>query len=140
MVQVLATIYICMQAFAVLMAWPQIRKLYITKQSSSLSLTTWITWLLSSFVTMAYAYSTNQPIWMGSNIAWAIFYATMVILIIRYRKQTVYEQVVNLFRMRFYLAIRRAPAAEKPEHAGFFSKFRRRSQSYSQCANRTLPV
>lgn len=116
-----------MQIFAVLMAWPQLRKLYITKQSSSLSLTTWATWFASSLVTMAYAYSTNQLIWMSANIAWAVFYATMVIMIIRYRRQTVYEQVVNLFRMRFYLAVRRAPAADKPDHAGFFRKFRRRS-------------
>lgn len=127
MVELLTSLYIAVQIFAVLMAWPQLRKLYIAKQSGELSLTTWATWFLSSLVTMAYAYSTNQPIWMGANIAWAIFYAAMVIMIIRYRKQTVYEQVINLFRMRFYLAIRRAPAAEKPSHAGFFRKFRRRS-------------
>lgn len=124
----LATLYAIMQAVAVLMAWPQIRKLAITKESSSLSLTTWVTWFISSFVTMAYAYTTHQPIWMGANIAWALFYGAMVVMIVRYRQQTIFEQAVNLFHTRFYLAIRRTPTAQKPENAGFFSKFRRKQQ------------
>ncbi len=110
MVDFIATLYIAMQVCAIILAWPQIRKLYLAKQSSELSLTTWVTWLMSSLVTMAYASTTGQFIWLCANIGWATFYVVMVILIIRYRQQTIYQQVVHLFKMRFYFAVSKSPA------------------------------
>lgn len=127
MVEFFGIFYAVMQVIAVLMAWPQIRKLYLTKDSAGLSLTTWTTWLASSFVTISYAYLTEQIVWMSANIGWAVFYGAMVVLIIRYREQTIYQQTVELFRMRFYFSIKRskvkAEADDQPH--SFFAKFRR---------------
>lgn len=125
MVELFATLYSVMQAIAVIMAWPQIRKLYMAKQSNELSLTTWSVWLFSSMITISYASLTENYIWLTANIAWALLYATMVILIVRYRRETIYAQITNLFRLRFYFAIGKAESAPNHPIKKFFKKFKR---------------
>ena len=85
---IIELLYICSTTIAVLASIPQIRQLLITRCSDELSLTTWVLWLCTQFVSLTYAISIANILLACVNVTWIIFYITMVALIVRYRPRT----------------------------------------------------
>lgn len=85
---VIELLYICSTTIAVLASIPQISQLLITRRSDELSLTTWVLWLCTQFVSLTYAISIANILLACVNVTWIIFYITMVALIVRYRPRT----------------------------------------------------
>lgn len=65
---------------------PQLRQLLITKASDEFSLSTWLVWLSTQCITLAYVTTIGNVLMMFVNIAWVLFYAAMVSLIVYYRR------------------------------------------------------
>ena len=82
---IIELLYICSTTIAVLASIPQISQLLITRRSDELSLTTWVLWLCTQFVSLTYAISIANILLACVNVTWIIFYITMVALIVRFR-------------------------------------------------------
>ena len=94
-------VYLTSSSIAVLAMIPQVRRLLITKESDELSLGTWATWGCCQLVSLMYAVSLNARAYIIVNVAWITFYALMVMLIVRYRKQrNLLAAGMNLIRRR----------------------------------------
>lgn len=81
------TLYFISASIGIIAMIPQIKRLIATKQSDSLSLTTWGTWFCCQIVSFIYALSIGATGYIYVSMVWIGFYATMVFLIIRYRKR-----------------------------------------------------
>lgn len=80
-------LYLISASIGIMAMIPQLKRLIATKQSDSLSLTTWGTWFCCQIMSFTYAVSINATAYMYVNMFWITFYGTMVVLIIRYRKR-----------------------------------------------------
>lgn len=65
---------------------PQLRKLVLTKRSAGFSLPTWMVWLATQVISLAYALSVHDRLYAVVSSIWVAFYAVMVVLIVRYRE------------------------------------------------------
>lgn len=86
---IITTMYIAAGIISVGACAPQIARLMQTKDSASFSLSTWIMWTATQFVTLAYVISIQAILMVLVNIVWVSFYGAMTCLIIRYRRRTV---------------------------------------------------
>ncbi|MEO8691706.1 MAG: hypothetical protein ABI397_02865 [Candidatus Saccharimonas sp.] len=89
MLPVVITMYITAQTAAISCSWPQLKRLIEVKNSDGFSLTTWSVWTISQVVTGVYALANQQLIWCVMCLAWIAFYATMVSLIVKYRRPSI---------------------------------------------------
>lgn len=79
-----------MASFASIVAMaPQIKQLFIAKESDELSLTTWIIWTTYQSIALVYSISLGLIIYSLVNLAWVSFYLVMLTLILKYRKKPV---------------------------------------------------
>lgn len=74
-------------AVAVLASYPTLKALYDTKDSSSLSLTSWVIWALYDVVSLLYSLTIHAYIYTYVNIGWLIFYLAIIVMIIKYRRK-----------------------------------------------------
>jgi len=73
---------------SVLATIPQAAKLIKAKRSDELSLASWIIWFAYQLISIAYSVSIQAWTYVLINACWAVFYALMVGLIIKYRFNT----------------------------------------------------
>lgn len=83
---IFAVLYMMSSATALLAGLPQIRQLLIVKRSDELSLSTWMTWVLTQSVSLLYVISIGEPVMMVANTLWVMYYITCVSLIFYYRR------------------------------------------------------
>lgn len=83
--QTLEIVYLTAAVGSVLAMAPQIRQLWITKQSDELNLVTWIMWSITQCVALVYSLAIGAIPYFVVNVAWIIFYIVMITLIIKYR-------------------------------------------------------
>lgn len=64
---------------------PQVIRLLQTRQSRTMSLTTWGLWLLAQMIVTVYIATREEWLMMIVSIGWVILYAAIVYLIVYYR-------------------------------------------------------
>ncbi len=79
---------------------PQIKKLLVVKQSDGFSLTTWAVWVCCQCVSLLYASSIGATAYMYVNAVYITFYATMVFMIIKYRKRRGLMETILYWKRR----------------------------------------
>lgn len=84
--QIIEILYLIAATIAVGACIPQLRQLVIAKASDELSLPTWITWTLTQCFTLMYVISIKNIPMTIVNVIWVSFYASMVGLIVYYRR------------------------------------------------------
>lgn len=94
------TIYLISASIGILAMIPQIKKLLIIKQSDGFSLTTWAIWVCCQTVSFMYASSIGATAYMYVNAAFIVFYATMVVLIVKYRKRRGLIETILYWKQR----------------------------------------
>ena len=82
--QIIYTISTCI---ALLASFPQILQLITSKRSDELSVTTWLLWLCTQFVSLAYVVSIKDILLITFASVWLLFYAVMIGLILYYRRK-----------------------------------------------------
>lgn len=87
-------LYIIAVFCSVIASIPQVMTLYRVKCSDEFQLTTWIVWLFTQTVSLAYMISLGNMLLIVANALWVTFYLLMVVLIIAYRPKA-------LLRVRF---------------------------------------
>src|SRR5690606_20917751 len=65
---------------------PQLRQLLISKASDEFSLSTWLIWLSTQCVTLVYVATVRNTLMIYVSLAWVLFHAAMVVLIVYYRR------------------------------------------------------
>jgi hypothetical protein len=78
-------LYIIASIVGIAAGIPQLRKLIATKQSDEFSLATWLTWGGVQCVSLLYALEVGAVLYAAICVVWIVFYAVMVVLIIKYR-------------------------------------------------------
>lgn len=84
---ILAAATTVMAATAVLASYPTLKALYISKESSNLSLFSWVIWALYDVVSLLYSITIKAYIYTVVNACWVIFYIVIIGMIIRYRRK-----------------------------------------------------
>lgn len=79
-------IYILAAIVAIGACIPQIRQLIVSKASDELSIPTWSMWLGTQCITLAYVLTLGNFLMAAVSLAWVSFYASMVVLIVYYRR------------------------------------------------------
>lgn len=57
------------------------------KRSDELSLPSWVIWFAYQLISVTYSYSIKAYLYVAINAMWAAFYAVMIFLIVKYRRQ-----------------------------------------------------
>ncbi len=71
---------------------PQALMLVKVKRSDELSLPSWVIWFGYQLVSVVYSYSIKAYLYVAINAMWAIFYAVMIYLIVKYRHTPAEQQ------------------------------------------------
>lgn len=66
---------------------PQALMLVKVKRSDELSLPSWVIWFGYQLISVAYSFTIYAYLYVAINAMWAIFYAVMIFLIVKYRRQ-----------------------------------------------------
>lgn len=90
----IAILYMLAAGFSVIASIPQVVTLYRVKCSDEFQLSTWIVWLFTQVVSLAYMISLGNGLLIATNTLWVAFYLLMVVLIVAYRPKA-------LLRIRF---------------------------------------
>jgi uncharacterized protein with PQ loop repeat len=64
---------------------PQIRQLMAEKRSDEFNISSWSMWVGTQCVSLLYAISIANFLLVSVNVLWVAFYATMAVLVIKYR-------------------------------------------------------
>lgn len=83
---ILAAATTVLAAAAVLASYPTLKALYNSKDSSSLSLLSWVIWALYDVVSLLYSVTIKAYIYTAVNACWMIFYIAIIVMIIKYRR------------------------------------------------------
>jgi uncharacterized protein with PQ loop repeat len=90
-------IYVTTTLVSVLTALPQLKRLWVMKNSDEFSLVSWIAWLIAQLSALVYAISIGSVPYLIVNFLWIAFYALMIALIVKYRsgakREAVYVKV-----------------------------------------------
>jgi uncharacterized protein with PQ loop repeat len=78
-------IYVATTLASVLTAFPQLKQLWLMKNSDEFSLISWVAWLIAQLAALVYAASIGSIPYLIVNILWITFYVLMIGLIIKYR-------------------------------------------------------
>ncbi|MDL2341563.1 MAG: PQ-loop domain-containing transporter [Patescibacteria group bacterium] len=81
-------IYLISSLVSVVAMWPQIKQLFVTKQSDELSIPTWLSWTLCQVISVVYAYSIHALPYFIACVSWLVFYLLMLTMILKYRHTT----------------------------------------------------
>lgn len=65
---------------------PQVIQLFKEKRSTELSLTTWTMWFFCQITFLVYVTSRGETLMLITNTIWLLFYASMLWMIIYYRR------------------------------------------------------
>lgn len=84
----LATMLVVGGIISVAATIPQALTLIKTKDTSTLNLPSWVVWFCYQIISVSYAFSIKAYLYFTLNLMWAIFYAVMVFLIIKYRRES----------------------------------------------------
>jgi uncharacterized protein with PQ loop repeat len=74
---------------SVLAAIPQLITLIRIKKSDQFNLFSWTIWLGYQVVSSIYSYAVHAYVYLTVSILWTLFYATMVLLILKFRRHPV---------------------------------------------------
>ena len=96
------TIYLISASIGMLAMIAQIKKLLVVKQSDSFSLTTWTVWVCCQAIAFMYASSIGAHAYMYVHATYMVFYITMVVLIIKYRKRRGLIETLLYWKKRGY--------------------------------------
>lgn len=77
--------YVIFVFLAIAACIPQVKQLLLQKDSQGFELGTWSVWLMAQVAATIYTASIEAYIIMATSIAWGLFYAVMVSLIVYYR-------------------------------------------------------
>lgn len=89
--ELLATLYILGAVIAIGAGIPQIRQLLAVRNSDEFELSTWLAWLGTQVISLAYVISLRQVLLAIVSACWVIFYAVMVGLIIHFKPRAVWR-------------------------------------------------
>ena len=67
-----------------LLTLPQVTKLWVTRDASSLALSTWVTWLVLAFVWLTYGILHKERPIIAVNIGWILVHTSIVVGIMLY--------------------------------------------------------
>jgi len=70
---------------SVIAAIPQLITLLQRKKSDQFNLFSWVVWLAYQFTSCIYSFSIKAYAYLFINILWTIFYAVMVMAILKFR-------------------------------------------------------
>ena len=82
----LATMLVVGGVVSVAATIPQALMLIKVKRTEELSLPSWVIWFIYQLVSVSYSYSIKAYLYMTINAMWAVFYAVMIYLIVKYRR------------------------------------------------------
>ena len=85
---ILASATTILAAAAVLASFPTLKALYESKDSSSLSLISWVIWAIYDVVSLLYSITIHAYIYSSVNAAWLVFYLAIIVMIIKYRRKS----------------------------------------------------
>lgn len=77
--------YLSTTFVSVMASLPQIKQLWVMKNSDEFNLITWAAWLTSQFAALIYSISIGSVIYITINLIWFVFDLSMYILILKYR-------------------------------------------------------
>ena len=80
------SVLVILGTISVIAAIPQLFTLVKRKKSDQFNLFSWFMWLAYQFTSCIYSYSIKAYAYLFINILWTIFYAVMVITILKFRK------------------------------------------------------
>lgn len=83
---IIQILYILASFIGVIAMVPQVKQLLITRQSDEFNLSTWMSWMACQGVATVYAVTIGAMAYVAVSTVWAMFYALMVILIIKYKR------------------------------------------------------
>jgi hypothetical protein len=81
-----AILLLVLGTLSVIAAIPQLYTLVHVKKSDQFNIFSWFVWLGYETTSCAYSYAIHAYIYLAINALWALFYAAMVILILKYRR------------------------------------------------------
>ncbi|HPF30936.1 MAG TPA: PQ-loop domain-containing transporter [Candidatus Saccharibacteria bacterium] len=81
-------IFLIIQSATFFASMPQVIRLIKMKQSEEFCIFTWSIWFVSQFASMIYVVSIKNFSLILVNVAWVLFYAVMIVLIIKYRNKS----------------------------------------------------
>jgi len=84
---------------------PQIIHILKTKTVEGISLQTYDMWFAMQVISMPYIYQSADPLWIGANIVWLVYYAAMVVMIQHYR----YPHYIRMLVSKFVHVLRILP-------------------------------
>lgn len=79
-------VLIVLGTFSVIAAVPQLLTLLKRRKSDQFNLFSWFIWLAYQATSCVYSFSIKAYAYLFINILWTIFYAIMVITILKFRK------------------------------------------------------
>lgn len=79
--------YLSASALSVVAMGPQIRQMLVSKNTEGLSLITWSVWMSTQLIAMIYSLSIGAWPFFLVSMAWCLFYAVMVTLIVKFRRE-----------------------------------------------------
>lgn len=78
-------IYVTTTFVSIVTAFPQLKQLWLIKNSDEFNLLSWVAWLIAQLAALIYAISIASVPYLIVNLLWITFYAFMIGLIIKYR-------------------------------------------------------
>ena len=81
-----AILLLVLGTLSVIAAIPQLYTLKRVKKSDQFNIFSWVVWLAYEASSCAYSYAIHAYIYLAINALWTLFYAAMVLLILRYRR------------------------------------------------------
>lgn len=79
-------LYLIASTVAIVAMAPQVRQLFVTRDSRELHLPSWCIWSMNQLVAILYGISLQATPYIVINSIWFVYYLIMVALIIKYRK------------------------------------------------------
>lgn len=85
-VQATEVLLLILGVFSILAAIPQLYTLVHAKKSDQFNVFSWLVWFGYQASSCAYSYAIHAYTYFFINILWTLFYAIMVILILKFRR------------------------------------------------------
>lgn len=85
-VQVTEILLLVLGGISAIAAIPQLYTLAHAKKSDQFNLFSWLVWLGYQSTSCAYSYAIHAYAYFAINILWTLFYAVMVIFILKFRR------------------------------------------------------
>lgn len=104
--QVFSTLYAISSVGFIVACLPQIIQILRTKTVEGISTQTYDMWLCLQIFAMPYTFESGNPLWIGANFMWLLYYSAMVVLIQHYRYPHYVRVIVDkLVRVLRFVAV-----------------------------------